>query len=368
MKTKMIRTIILILTLAIVSCGSALMDAYEYEDWWLVGNRYFSDGKVAYVSLAFDGDTPYVAYQDIANSSKVTVMKLNGNTWEAVGAKGFSTGTATNVSIAVFNGSPYVVFNDAGESNCLRVLKFSGISWYEVIRDTSAIYGAKIAVGNESIYYASKYSSNSIIVYSSINGSDWVWFGTGINTGWASESYNIAVSNGVVYVAFSDYASVSGRASVVKYNGSSWQDVGSRGFTDAVVSYNLALAVENGVPYVAYKDPSNGNGLTVMGYVNNEWSVIGNKNITGYQTGTAVALCVFNGAPFVFANFNGVNKLEYAYWWNGSSWDSIGNFMKYSNSYSVVVHDGQPYVAFAESWNDRGIDSMATVLRYGPRH
>jgi hypothetical protein len=89
MKTKMIRTIVLALSLALLSCGSALMDAYEYESWWLVGNQYFSDGKVASVSIAFDGDTPYVAFQDIANSSKVTVMKLNGDTWEAVGAKGF---------------------------------------------------------------------------------------------------------------------------------------------------------------------------------------------------------------------------------------------------------------------------------------
>jgi hypothetical protein len=132
--------------------------------------------------------------------------------------------------------------------------------------------------------------------------------------------------------------------------------------------YYPSIAVENGVPYVAYRDTANSNGLTVMGFVGGTWTAIGNKSITGYQTGSATALCVYNSAPLIISNFYGGDKLEYAYWWNGSSWESFGNFMKYSNSYSLVVHNGQPYVAFAESWSDRGIDSMAVVLRYGPRH
>jgi hypothetical protein len=177
----------------------------------------------------------------------------------------------------------------------------------------------------------------------------------------------MVAGDGEVYIVYPDYTAYSGRASVAKSDAGSWVFIGSRGFSDTAVYYP-SIAVENGVPYVAYRDTANSNGLTVMGFVGGTWTAIGNKNITGYQTGSATALCVYNSAPLIISNFYGGDKLEYAYWWNGSSWESFGNFMKYSNSYSLVVHNGQPYVAFAESWSDRGIDSMAVVLRYGPRH
>jgi hypothetical protein len=50
--------------------------------WQNVGNPGFSVDSADYTSLAFDmSGQPYVAYQDIANERKVTVMKFDGANW-----------------------------------------------------------------------------------------------------------------------------------------------------------------------------------------------------------------------------------------------------------------------------------------------
>ena len=64
--------------------------------WQLVGTAGFSGGYAEYQSLAIDGSgTPFVAYQDGANSGATTVMKYDGTEWVAVGTAGFSAGSAS---------------------------------------------------------------------------------------------------------------------------------------------------------------------------------------------------------------------------------------------------------------------------------
>ena len=67
------------------------------SEWVAVGTAGFSAGSVKYTSLALSPDgTPYVAYEDGAESNKVTVMKYDSSTskWVAVGTVGFSAGSA----------------------------------------------------------------------------------------------------------------------------------------------------------------------------------------------------------------------------------------------------------------------------------
>jgi hypothetical protein len=51
---------------------------YGGYNWVNVGNAGFSAGRVEYTNLAFSSTgVPYVAYQDLANGSKATVMKYD---------------------------------------------------------------------------------------------------------------------------------------------------------------------------------------------------------------------------------------------------------------------------------------------------
>ena len=49
---------------------------FDGTGWVKVGSAGFSAGEVSYTSLAIDNDTPYVAYRDVANSDKTTVMNF----------------------------------------------------------------------------------------------------------------------------------------------------------------------------------------------------------------------------------------------------------------------------------------------------
>ena len=91
-----------------------------------------SDGLSNYFKLVINPLTlqPYIAYQDIANSGKLTVKKLNGTNWELVGEQAFSDGLVNYVDLAFdVNGVPYVAFQDVGLSSKLSVMTFDGTSW-----------------------------------------------------------------------------------------------------------------------------------------------------------------------------------------------------------------------------------------------
>ncbi|THF83747.1 hypothetical protein [Cohnella fermenti] len=68
------------------------------EGWIMVGSAGFSAGSVRYNSIVADHGTVYVAYRDIANSNKATVMRNDGTGWEPVGNAGFSANVASNTS------------------------------------------------------------------------------------------------------------------------------------------------------------------------------------------------------------------------------------------------------------------------------
>jgi len=83
-----------------------------------LGTAGFSDGEADYVSLAVDANgTSYVAYSDVANSNKATVMKFVNGAWTTVGTSGFSADEADYTSLTIdANGVPYVAFSDYANS------------------------------------------------------------------------------------------------------------------------------------------------------------------------------------------------------------------------------------------------------------
>jgi len=94
--------------------------------WLTVGGASFSSGTVSHVSPAVSsGGVPYVAYGDVGNGSRASVMFLNGSTWSTVGSVDFSAGTASYMSLSLDSGGePYVVFQDGANGNKATVMTF----------------------------------------------------------------------------------------------------------------------------------------------------------------------------------------------------------------------------------------------------
>ena len=97
---------------------AAMIAVTANAQWTTVGSAGFSAGTADYISLAFSSSNePYVAYWDVGNAFKATVMKFDGANWVTVGTAGFSVGVAEYTSLA-FNSSnePYVAYRDGGNS------------------------------------------------------------------------------------------------------------------------------------------------------------------------------------------------------------------------------------------------------------
>ncbi len=93
-RTFNIFSLAIIVSLLVSVVGLPLISARAAGGWENVGPAGFSAGEVYYVSLAFNSGRPYVAFQDVTNGNKASVMKFNGTSWVNVGPAGFSADVA----------------------------------------------------------------------------------------------------------------------------------------------------------------------------------------------------------------------------------------------------------------------------------
>ncbi|MFC4599568.1 InlB B-repeat-containing protein [Cohnella hongkongensis] len=174
--------------------------------WDMLGGGHFTSIQVNETSLYVDNGNLYIAYQLPMQSSRVSVVRLNGNSWQTVGNAGFSAGRAEDLSLFVHAGTPYVAYVDSPNGSRATVAKFNGTEW-------EMLGGAGFTPGG--------------VDYTSLS-----------------------LYNGTPYIAFqnSDY-----RATVLKYSGTGWETVGNASFSAGGANF-LSLRFYDGVPYVAYQD------------------------------------------------------------------------------------------------------------------
>jgi hypothetical protein len=265
--------------------------------WTGVGAYGFSSGAAAYLSLVFTSGSspiPYVAYQDGGNSSKAAVMKLDGTIWSPVPASGASpsAGQANYVSLAFdSSNTPYVAFQDVVNGNKATVMKFDGSNWVaagnaDFSAGAASYVSLKIAGTTPYVAYVDAANGYKATVMTLI-GSTWTPLGS---AGFATSDVSTALlldSGGVPYVlCVTAFASPSGggyRETVMKYNGSSWIAATSTASQNKKASFAIDA---NGTPYLGYQDViASGPGtvpnkLTVIKYDGSNWVVVGSSNFS----------------------------------------------------------------------------------------
>lgn len=156
------------------------------------------------------------------------------------------------------------------------------------------------------------------------------------------------------YVAFND-ENYGGKITVMKYNGESWVDVGSPGFT-ATAGYelNLAFNPQTNEPYIAYQADVTGFPV-VMKYSSGSWSTVGSLSSYGSIGYISLAFNPQTHEPYVAFNTSASGLVISKY--NGSNWSNVGNTSSYSlssiNPQGLAFNpiNNQPYVTFA-NFND----------------
>lgn len=330
------------------------------DTWTALGGAGISAGQAEYISVAVDPqDIPYVAFKDVGNANKATVMKFVNGQWEAVGAPGLSSGEANELFLAIDKqGTPYLTYqDDAANNRRLAVKRFMAGQWESVGSGNlspGAANGMQIAfdsANNPYVLFRDHPNQTRAVVIKFTNNAWSTVGGAPVTTTFANEMALALDSQDTPYVVYSD-GTDNYRLSVKKFNGTQWNYVGTNKLT-AGQSTNHAIAIgPNDVPYIAFSNGDVSYKTTVLKFTGTQWEAVGNSGFSVssafYNTlvfdseGTPYVAYGDNGTPFMQPPFGAIRKLV------GNQWQPVGggNFSGVSNGSQVQ------YISFALDSND----------------
>jgi len=185
-----------------------------------------------------------------------------------------------------------------------------------------------------------------------------LWVNTG-SAGFSADSAwytSIAIGgDGIPYVVYGDKAN-SNKATVQKYNGTSWEVVGTAGFSAGLVEYTSIAIGKTGTPYVAYDDWGNGGKATVMKYNGSNWVAVGSPGFSAGKTWYMSLALGANDTPYVvymdYSASDMFSNKAVGMKYNGTNWVSIGNTYCsiLAANYTSIAMDtsGKPFVVFED--------------------
>ncbi len=184
------------------------------------------------------------------------------------------------------------------------------------------------------------------------DGTSWSFVGSERFSAGDATYTSIALNNsGTPYVAYVDNATASAGATVMKYNGTSWVNVGTPGFSAGEVNYTTLALDTAGTPYVAYEDYTCAQKGTVMKFNGTTWVNVGASCFTPGQA-NFVTMAVWGVTPYVFYSdvVNGSKASVMKY--NGTSWVNVGVAGFSTGAITAtsmsINAGGTPYVAFPD--------------------
>ncbi len=357
--------------LLLAVCMVLFVSSNLYAGWVQVGTAGFSAGTATYMSLAIDSsNTPYVAYQDMANSQKASVMKFDGANWVQVGTAGFSAGQADYISLAIdSSNTPYVTYQDMANSQKASVMKFDGTNWVQVgaagfSAGTATYISLAIDGGNTPVVAYTDNANGGKASVMKFDGASWVQVGTaGFSAAGAGYNSLAIDSSNTPVVAYQDGAN-AGKASVMKFDGTSWVQVGTAGFSAAPVGYTSLAIDSSNTPVMAYQDGANSQKASVMKFDGTNWVQVG---AAGFSADRAdyTSLAIDSGNTPVVAytdNANG-NKASVMKF-DGANWVQVGTagFSAGTATYmSLAIDSSNTPVAAYQDWAN---SNKASVMKY----
>lgn len=344
------KTILSILTvLAIGTVGHT-------QTWLTVGTEGFTSGDTQYGCMDVYNGTPYIAYKDVANGSKCTVMRYNGTDWVFVGQQAFTPGIAREQSIAIDqqNGDVYVEYSDA-TINSIIVSSFNdntGI-WEPLgqngIASSPSEFYQQIKIDNGIPYLVYGGYQASLKQYTDGNPTgSWGAISAPVISPAQAWYTRMAVDGSDQYVVYSDMASL-GKATVAKINATSVSAVGGTlGFTVGGVGYT-DITMDNSTPYISYQDSINGRKITVMKFNGTTWEYVGNPGISGgnvYNT----RILVHNSIPYIAYHDEGDGNIHVMKF-DGTNWVSVGSAVANGQLQlnDMVINDDYVFIAYKDA-------------------
>ncbi|RYD57340.1 MAG: T9SS type A sorting domain-containing protein [Sphingobacteriales bacterium] len=334
--------------------------------WGDIGTSDFdSTGSVLDIAVDTNG-LPYVVFTENDPPYAASVRRYNGSNWVMVGSAGFTTGQVATAKIDFdrYRNIPYVGFTDMDRTDQAIVMKFDGSDWI-LLGDTGVSAGmaggTDLVVDPYGVPYFSYVETDSTftrsyITVKKIDGTNWATVGTP-HFGWidySSTMPSIAVDSfGNVFVAYRDS---TGGTNVKKFNGTGWTPIGWS-FTGNN-SYDIQLALDKaGTPYIVYVNGNNLHRASVVKYNGSTWQTLGSPlNASNTTIGYLSMQIDAAGNPYVGyteTNTSGVPKGTVKKF-DGTSWAAVGTtqFTSGATYYSSIAVDkkGSPFFCYSGGW------------------
>lgn len=149
------------------------------------------------------------------------------------------------------------------------------------------------------------------------------------------------------YVAYAD-GNDSGRAAVIRYDGSSWIDVGGHPSPQNVLFLTMRLD-SSGKPFVAFGKSGSSNEVNVWSFDGSSWSAVGGGPVQTFSNTTpylSLAINPTTGRPYVlYSHYSIGARVRY---YDGASWQQIFSdvnaWAQGDRAISFSSASSQPYI------------------------
>ncbi|MFV0469162.1 MAG: Ig-like domain-containing protein [Dysgonomonas sp.] len=365
---------------SIILSGTLLMGTVEMRSqiWEPVGNAAgITESTTSFVHLASDKDNNYyTSFYDLA-STKASIMKYNGSVWQHLGEQGIGGAGVTYNSLSIdANGIVYYTTRSASPdpitwASPMEVRRFVGDAWERLPNPSTlnANVQASCIIPSTNQIIVSYMASNGIVM--KYNGSTWEQVGaTNFGQGSTFTFLDMVVDKkDTAYVSFVNkgYVHVY-KNSITASSSEAWIPVGDNANIAAASgsdNFGSSIAIDkNDNLFLAYvSTESEGRKINVKKFNGTNWSFVGNENFSIGRANSINLAVNTEGVPYVsISNYEDVDfNKNYVMAYDPASnlWAQIGTgyISEGAASYNDLTFDAQGNLVLA--FQDGGLNKLS---------
>lgn len=324
--------------------------------WTPVAATGYSEGTIDAASITTDSTAhPVVAIIDNKRGKKISVMRWNDSAWVYLGAPAFSYGKVSEVSIDRDSaGKLYVVYKDNMQGIVAK--SYDGFNWVDigtsgvVVSNYSVNYVSPIIKINDNTHhpqiFIKKYYLNEGTVYD-FDGNNWNVLGNTFAAPAGTWYHTMAIdSSGKTYIAYRD-GNQNGSLAVRQFDGTAWSNIsgGANGISDTVIGNSSAIIDRQNNLVIAYCDGKYNGKATVIKYNGTGWDTLGTKGFSNTIYGGIRLAEADNGTLYLLCVTSYWASTPELYKYDSSGWTIVnaGGAIPFAYSSDIVIDGNYLY-------------------------
>lgn len=320
------------------------IQVYSFSQWQQLGSSYLTSSITSNHALVEDDEgNLYAAFQPFTDNF-LYVKKFDLGNWNQVGSSA-STEPVSQADMCIgSDGLPVVVYRNYNDSVVVR--KFNGTIW-ETIGSGPFAKGdyPRIEVNSENTIHV-VFNNKAVFPWGTsvykFEGGAWGPLHAQYIENLQAEFTDLAFdSNDLAVVSFRRAS--TGRMSVYRSDGNSWQAAGNTQFTPDNVFYGRLILDNNDIPYITFTDPSTNHRGSIMVLNGANWEYFGSPNFTGEWVDYCSTVFDGSNVPHTVYNDGTTRLMRY----DGTSWVQVGLSPGNGNDHHLILNQfGNPVVSY----------------------